>query len=77
MTDHNDGHAPGWVCPWCGNDETYFDRSILVDGDGNEIEGMKDRCTGCGRADDDIPAPDKRQVGLISRILASITGKFP
>jgi hypothetical protein len=43
------GSSPDyWKCPKCGGTEQWFDRTITCDGDGNEIEGMKDRCVKCG-----------------------------
>ena len=44
----------GWSCPWCGCDETWFDRTITYLPDGTE-DGMKTRCTKCGRATDNKP----------------------
>lgn len=45
----------GWKCPWCSGQDTWFDRTITTDGQGNEVEGMKDRCSSCGKATDDLP----------------------
>jgi hypothetical protein len=43
-----------WNCIFCGNDEMWFDRTIAYLPDGTEI-GMKDRCTQCGKATDELP----------------------
>lgn len=41
---------PKFKCPHCGGTAgTWFDRSICVDRDGREIEGMSDRCCDCGK----------------------------
>lgn len=38
---------PYWMCPYCGNDETWFDRALSYE-DG-EHPTMCYRCTKCGR----------------------------
>lgn len=43
-----------WICPWCGNDEMWFDRTLAFLPDGSEI-GMQDRCTKCGKSVDELP----------------------
>jgi hypothetical protein len=43
-----------WSCPWCGCDETWFDRTVSYLPDGTE-DGMKTRCVKCGRETDDMP----------------------
>ena len=48
------GCSAVWACPWCGCDETWFDRTISYLPDGTE-DGMKTRCVKCGRANDDLP----------------------
>ena len=48
--------TPAWVCPWCSNKETWFDRSFSCY-DGIIID-MKDRCTKCGKAIDELPESD-------------------
>jgi hypothetical protein len=49
----------GYYCPFCKkNTDIWFDRTITTwhDEKGNRYEeGMKDRCTGCGRATDEVP----------------------
>jgi hypothetical protein len=41
-----------WCCPRCGGTEQWFDRTVTCDRDGNEIEGMVDRCVQCGVSTD-------------------------
>lgn len=38
-----------WKCPNCGCKEAWFDRSITIDAEGNEIDGMGYVCNQCGR----------------------------
>lgn len=41
-----------WICPWCGCNETWFDRTVAHLPDGTEI-GMTTRCVKCGKATND------------------------
>lgn len=59
-----------WRCPWCGCDETWFDRTVSYGPDGVEYgygteNGMKTRCVKCGRTTDDLPnaRPDGQEGG--------------
>lgn len=40
-----------WICKHCGSKDCWFDRSISLDEDGEEIEGMGYVCGKCGRKD--------------------------
>ena len=53
----------------CGETETWFDRSMTTDEQGNVIQDMCDRCVKCGKEkkyvpepDDAEPAPDREMV---------------
>jgi hypothetical protein len=50
---------PEWKCPWCLGTEMWFDRTIYYDTKTETEIGMKDRCTGCGKATDDIPTEEQ------------------
>jgi len=50
----NEPIEENWICPWCGNDEVWFDRTIGFLPNGEEA-GMTDRCTQCGKSTDDLP----------------------
>lgn len=41
-----------WKCPHCGSDKCWFDRTIEIDENGEEV-GMGYRCEKCGRRDDE------------------------
>jgi predicted RNA-binding Zn-ribbon protein involved in translation (DUF1610 family) len=60
FTGHNH-----WHCPVCGSDEMWFDRTVNLGIDGTE-EGMKNRCTDCGRdVDEDDPViPGGWKIGM-------------
>ena len=57
--------VPGYYCPWCKKEtDLWFDQSFIIFPDGTD-EGMKDRCTDCGRATDDLPLNDKQDFSLV------------
>lgn len=44
--------AKKWLCKFCGQDmdkDSWFDRSITIDGIGREVEGNGFVCGRCGR----------------------------
>jgi hypothetical protein len=58
--EDNKQENPAWVCPWCACEEMWLDRSIAYLPDGTE-EGMKNRCTNCGKSTDDIPTEKQKK----------------
>ena len=49
-----------WKCPHCGHDKSWFDRSIEINADGEEI-GMGYRCEKCGRRDDESKPLEEKE----------------
>jgi len=40
-----------WICPHCGHDDNWFDRSCHSSGASSAVEGPFTRCARCGKAD--------------------------
>lgn len=38
-----------WICEYCGSTDCWFDRSMTLDDNGEEIESMGYVCDKCGK----------------------------